>query len=126
MKNEMIVFVTILLQLPLIVLTKDLALSETNNRDNKTHIELTTAGAKQVNSTESTTLPTLYGNSTISGIDNNSTESLNETLRLETTLEPITTTPVPQEPLIPVATVEAQIIKANISSKKPSRLQAAA
>lgn len=128
MKKEMMkAIIAILLQLPLIVLTKDLALNESNNRDNKTQMDLTLDGAKQANSTESTTLPMLIGNSTITGgFDRNSTESVNGTLRIDTTIEPITTTPDPQELLIPPATVEAQIVKANISSKKPSRLQAAA
>jgi hypothetical protein len=115
------VLIAILLQLPLIVLTKDLALSATNDRDNKTQIELaTTAGAKQLNSFESTTPPAGNGNSTILAVDKSATTKANETL---TTHAPSTTT---EELLIPPATVEAQIVKANISSKKPSRLQAAA
>lgn len=112
-------FIAFLLQLPLIVLTKDVALGETNNRDSKAQIELAAAGAKQVNSTESTTPLTLSDNSTIWGVDKNSTESINGTEALTTT------TPDPQQLLIPPATVEAQIVKANISTPKPSRLQAA-
>lgn len=112
-------FIAFLLQFPLIVLTKDVALGETNNRDSKAQIELAAAGAKQVNSTESTTPLTLSENSTIWGVDKNSTESINGTEALTTT------TPDPQQLLIPPATVEAQIVKANISTPKPSRLQAA-
>lgn len=95
--------IAILLQLPLIILTQDVALSESNNRDNSTQIELTSTSA---NLTESTT-----PDSTILGNDKNETNST----------EPPTST----TPLIPLATVEAQIVKANISSRKPSRLQAA-
>jgi hypothetical protein len=116
-KTKMRALIAILLQLPLIVLTKDVALSESNDRDNSTKIELTTASA---NLTESTT--TLNGNFTISGVDKNSTENTTTT----TTTEPPSTTSDPQLQLIPPATVEAQIVKLNISSKKPSRLQAAA
>ena len=120
-------FVVILLQLPLLVLGQDVAFNETNNRDNKTQIELTSA-ANQVSLFQSSSLPpTLNVSSTISGIDNNSTEHQNGTLKTETTtLEPPTTTLDPQLELIPPATVVAQIIKANITTKKPSRLQAAA
>lgn len=120
-------FVVILLQLQLIVLAKDVAFSETNNRDNKTQIELTTP-ANQVNLSESSSLPpTLNTSSTISGVDNNSTEDRNATLKIETTtLEPPTTTPDPELLLIPPAKVEAQIVNVNITSKKPSRIQAAA
>lgn len=107
--------IAILLQLPLIVLAKDVALSESNIRDNSTQT------ATSANLTESTTpLSQLNVSSTISGIDNNSTESPNVT-----STEPTTTTEDPQLLLIPPATVEAQIVKANISTKKPSRLQAA-
>lgn len=113
-------FIAILLQLLLIVLAKDVALSESNNRDNKTQIESPTTSS---NSAESTTpYLSLNVSSTISGIDKNSTENLNGTMA--TTTE--STTLDPQLLLIPPATVEAQIVKANISSKKPSRLQAAA
>lgn len=120
-------FLVILLQLPLIVLTKDVALSESNH-ENKTQIELTTSAANQVTLAESSSLPpTLNVSSEISAVDNNSTENHNGTLNINaTTLEPLTTTPDPQLLLIPPAKVEAQIVKANITSKRPSRIQIAA
>jgi hypothetical protein len=120
MKKLVIAF---LLHLHLIVLAADLALSETNNRDNSTQIASLNATAKQANSTENTKL---NESSTISGVDKNSTENANGTLVNETTtVMPTTTTTDLEQLLIPPATVEAQIVKANISSKKPSRLQAA-
>jgi hypothetical protein len=94
-----------------IVLMKDVALSE-SNRDNSTQT------AASANLTESTTPHSPLDNSTISAVDKNSTETSNVTVS--------TTTTTTEDPLIPVATVEAQIIKANISTKKPSRLQAQA
>lgn len=106
----------VLLQLPLIVLTNDVALSESNNRDNTAQTESTLASA---NLPESTKLhSSLDESSTISGIDKVSTEIFNQT-----TESPSTTTD-PQLLLIPPATVEAQIDKANISySKKNARIQ---
>lgn len=97
--------IAVLLQ---IVLMKDVALSELNNRDNSTQT------AASANLTESTTPHSLLDvNTTISAVDNNSTESSNATTTEGTT----------ENPLIPPATVEAQIFKVNISTKKPSRLQ---
>lgn len=119
MKKALIAF---LLQLPLIVLTKDVALGETSNRDNITNLELTSAAnARQA---ESTTLSSLNETSTISGADKN---SMNETLKAETTTpEAPTSTTSLEQLLIPPATVEAQIVNANISTRKPSRLQVVA
>lgn len=116
-------FVIILLQLPLLVLSNDVAVNETNNRDNQTQLELT----NQVNSSvvSSSLPPVLDGSSTISAIETKTTEGQNETLRSESTVPP-TTTMDPQLELIPPAKVEAQIIKVNITTKKPSRLAAAA
>lgn len=119
-------FVIILLQLPLLVLSNDVAVNETSNRDNKTQLELTTV-ANQVNSSvvSSSLPPVLDGSSTISVIESKTTEGQNETLSSESTVPP-TTTIDPQLELIPPAKVEAQIIKVNITTKKPSRLAAAA
>lgn len=119
MKKALIAF---LLQLPLIVLTKDVALSETNNRDNTTQIEL--EAAKQFISTESTTNPN--ETSTISGADNGQTEAANVTLKIDTTTAVPKSTTTLEDLLIPPATVDAQIVNADISTKKPSRLQLAA
>lgn len=106
----------VLLQFPLIVLTNDVGLSETNNRDSTAQTESTLSSASFP---ESTKLHSSFNeSSTISGIDKNSTENVNRT-----TESPQTTTTDPQLLLIPPATVEAQIDKANISSKKTSRLQ---
>lgn len=119
MKKILAIFsVAIFLQLPLIVLTKDLALSETTNRDNTTQTESTTVVT--VNLTDSTTHATSI--ITISGVDKNSTEILNATV--STTAVSTTTTEDPNSMLIPPASVEAQIFKANITTK-PSRFQAA-
>lgn len=117
-----IFFVAIFLQLPLIVLTKDLELSETTtNRDNITQTESTRAAA---NITESTTHPPLLNSTTaISGVDNISTQIANATVNAEITTEPPSTTVDPQTMLIPPASVEAQIVNANITTK-PSRFQA--
>ena len=101
--------IAVLMQFVLIVLAKDIALSDSNIRDNSTQTATTSA-----NLTESTTLHLLNDNSTISGIDKNSTENSN-----------VTVTDPPVEPLIPLATEAAQIVNANISTRKPSRLQAA-
>ena len=127
---KMKVFIAFLLQLPLIVLANDVALSDSNNRDNTTHLDVTTTASVR-KFAENTTLSLLNESSTISGVDKNSTENVNgilknETITTTTTEEPTTTTPDPSLQLIPPATVEAQIVKANISTKKPSRLQAAA
>ena len=121
MKNQtkliMKVVIAILLQFPLIVLATDLALSDLGN---KTQIE-----AKQLNSTIPLTANEV---STILEVDKNTTTKSDETVALNVTTTALPTSTTTDDPLvlIPPATVEAQIVKANISSKKPSRLQAAA
>lgn len=119
-------FIAVFLQVLVIVLAKDLALSEANNRDNTTQTE---ANVKQLNATESATkLPSINENSTISALDKNSTEiGVNGTLKADvSTQEPSTTTESLGDILIPPATVVAQIVNADISTKKPSRIQIAA
>lgn len=89
--------IVILVLLQLVISINNVYLSETSDRDNTTKLKLTTIGSV-LNVSESTTLP------------ENVTSS-------ETTTLPTTTSP-----LIPVATVEAQIKDAEVVTKKPSRI----
>lgn len=107
-------FIAFLLQLPLIVLTKDVALSETTHRDSSAPIVSTTP--MQFNSTESTTTKS----------NETSTASSEAALRIDTTTPEPTSTTNLEQLLIPPARVEAQIVNADISTKKPTRLQIAA
>lgn len=109
-----------------LVLAKNVDLSEANDHDNTTKVELTTTSATHLNETESTTPANL--SSTILGIDKNSngTTTFTTPVVVTSTQEPQTTTADPQQLLIPPATDKAQIDKADIPEKKPSRLQAAA
>lgn len=111
--------VVIAVLLHLLLVLRDVELSESN--DNKTsEVESTTASAKQLK-VESTTLPTINENSTISIVDKNVATNVTEA----TTAEPTTTTTDPEQMLIPPAKVEAQIVNADVTTRKPSRLQAA-
>lgn len=105
----------------LVVLSKDVELSETSDHDNSTQVESTTsANLLNVNHNSSSNESSLA-----SEIDSNSTQNINATTIESTSLEPMTTTPDPSLMLIPPADVQAQIVKANISTKRPSRIQIA-
>lgn len=134
MKNQenekMMKKLVIAILVQVLVLAKNVDLSEVNDHDNTTKVELTTISATHLNETGSTIPANL--SSMIPGIDKNSTAIVNGTTTfttpvvVTTTQAPQTTTADPQELLIPPATDKAQIDKANIPEKKPSRLQQAA
>ena len=77
------------------------ASSGISDHDNTTKLELTTLGVLNVSDSDSTTV-------------------------LPNMLENATTTEDPKSILIPPATVVAQIVNADVPTKKPSRLMAAA
>jgi hypothetical protein len=94
--------VFLLLQISLIALAQNVTSSEEN------HAKAT----REINdATESSNVIRKVNETTISSVDR-STVAVNETTQAETST-----------PLIPVATVEAQIEKLDVTSKKPSRVQ---
>lgn len=103
----------------LIILISDVKLSETSNHDNTTKVETTIGHVKQLNGTENATA--LDQNSS----NDTTTQSILTTTLLTTTSTEATPSTADPDLLIPPATVAAQIVNADVSTKKPSRLQAA-
>lgn len=96
------VLIFVLLQISLIVLAQNVTSSDKN------HAKI----EKKINdATESNNLIKNLNETTSLSVDN-STVVINETTKIETST-----------PLIPIATVEAQIEKLDVTSKKPSRVQ---
>lgn len=98
----------------LIVLISDVELSEISNHDNTTKVEVTIGHVKQLNGSANATL------------DQNTPYDTTTQSILTTSTEVTPTTADPEQLLIPPATVAAQIVNADVSTKKPSRLAAAA
>ena len=111
------IVITLLLQISLIAVAQNSTQSE-NNHDKITQLNL---------STESD-VTKLLENSTIQSTDNNNLTStvaektLNDTEILTTVVTSTTVPTTTTDMLIPPATVEAQIEKLDVTSKKPSRL----
>lgn len=92
----------LLLQISLIVLAQNVTSSEKNH----------TKATREINdATELSNVIRKVNETTIVSVDN-STVVANDTTQTETST-----------PLIPIATVEAQIEKLDVTSKKPSRVQ---
>lgn len=111
------IVITLLLQISLIAVAQNSTQSE-NNHDKITQLNL---------STESDVTPivqNLLENSTIQSTDNLTSTSIEaeKTLNETEILATISTSTQATDMLIPPATVEAQIEKLDITSKKPSRL----
>lgn len=105
------IVITLILQISLITLAQNVTQSE-NDHDKITQLSLLTESTSNVTSTMSR-----LENSTIHEADKNLTSTTTEKLLNETT-ETSTA-----DMLIPPASVEAQIEKIDVTSKKPSRIQ---
>ncbi|XP_070496885.1 pH-sensitive chloride channel 2-like isoform X2 [Chironomus tepperi] len=111
------IVITLLLQISLIAVVAQNSTQSETDRDKITQLNLS-------NESDATIVPKLE-NSTIHSNDNNNLTSTNvkaEKPFNDTENQTLTTTTSTADMLIPPATVEAQIEKLDVTSKKPSRL----